>query len=924
MLAQLDEIHWTIADFLYTLFRTRTEQGGPRAAAVARDKHLETSLSHFLCGRTSHTPIEIIQLWHDHPFSYPATTAEHSEALYSFDKPYLEVKHARAAITSMAVQLCERRMLEEVRQAVRGLSMVGRILERHQPLALRLLTSIATPRARSDSKYPAAERQQRPPRLVAIEALSTLDFSHTSHARLLPAARSIMHFACSASHVLWRSGSRTGHTQSWSTTYGMLRDLAKQDAAEIVKLGQDETKWIVGRADNVQQHHKQRERRIGRENVMRVGVAGTVAEVEDFVQEAADLDDKVHRINAGVRKNLTVEKLFDMVDFAHLAEVAALQWLQTLVNHVPSLACYKRDLISAYNTEGDGAKLKIPTRRTRIHPLAPVAKNEAVTTELRDTMVEFLGQLGQHEDSYMRRVILFGGDGLTFENLIKLKNYLRAAPETSEFQRLELVTPFLETWHTELTFLTAIYQTHFESSLTPDPSKLGHSSTKIDQKAPANLKKVDYYKDCWTAYKVLDVRQLDCWRLHFSCDDLEEYFSGLQRAQKQIPTFYDLRKIARTLNRMYATTHAAEDALRGKTQRRAWRHGSPWVPPSTQLTSSTDTVTSKSAADKGTRTPSTRTQLASTVKPVKRATMPIPQDAPFEGDRVLAQSILLMRDTIMSRAMAEAVTRGDIGTVYECMKWMMFCFEGSGHHSKYTGYVLEMICNLELESSPALRDVFLRNWLVNPSGEANGHQEGDLMQEHYNRILEEFIERRSMEWDDPFLREVVAPNVHHLTALKNAWGTGQGLAERRGKHPEPHSRPEVRILLGEYNRSELHSFRRGRTFPQSSHTKDMFSVGVGNLQDGKLSRWIFNSLRAQEGGSNSLHAEDDEPDDEEPEDGDSEYPEGTSRWLATRGQRHLIDGELVFEIETETLGTQWEEIGEDAAGAYDSEEDAEL
>ena len=79
-------------------------------------------------------------------------------------------------------------------------------------------------------------------------------------------------------------------------------------------------------------------------------------------------------------------------------------------------------------------------------------------------------------------------------------------------ERLELVVPFLETWHTQLAFLTAIYQTHFESSLTPDPSKLGYSATKIDQKGPANLKKIDYYKECWTAYKALEARQLDCWR----------------------------------------------------------------------------------------------------------------------------------------------------------------------------------------------------------------------------------------------------------------------------------------------------------------------------------------------------------------------------------------------------------------------------
>ena len=89
---------------------------------------------------------------------------------------------------------------------------------------------------------------------------------------------------------------------------------------------------------------------------------------------------------------------------------------------------------------------------------------------------------------------------------------------------------------------------------------------------------------------------------------------------------------------------------------------------------------------------------------------------------------------------------------------MTFNFAGSSH-SKYTTYMLEMICILELESSPVLRDVFLQNWLVNPSGEPGRTMEGDLYQEHLNRELEEAIGRGGSEWDSKFIRKVVAPNV---------------------------------------------------------------------------------------------------------------------------------------------------------------------
>ncbi len=125
---------------------------------------------------------------------------------------------------------------------------------------------------------------------------------------------------------------------------------------------------------------------------------------------------------------------------------------------------------------------------------------------------------------------------------------------------------------------------------------------------------------------------------------------------------------------------------------------------------------------------------------------------------------------------------------------MVFMFAGSGH-SKYTTYLLEMICIVELESSPALRDVFLRNWLVNPSGEPGRTIEGDLFEEHLNLILEEAIEKKGAEWDSRFIREVIAPCAIRFMELKHQWGLGVGLAKRRGKHPEPHSRPEIRTLL---------------------------------------------------------------------------------------------------------------------------------
>jgi hypothetical protein len=125
-------------------------------------------------------------------------------------------------------------------------------------------------------------------------------------------------------------------------------------------------------------------------------------------------------------------------------------------------------------------------------------------------MVDFLSQLGDQPNDYACRLTLIGGDGLTYEKLVQLKRYMQFHEDP--FESFELMEPTLAAWHTEWTDLSCIYETHWDSLTSPDPSTLGHSAAVIGWPAPPNLKKVDYYPSVEFLYLVLDVRMLDCWR----------------------------------------------------------------------------------------------------------------------------------------------------------------------------------------------------------------------------------------------------------------------------------------------------------------------------------------------------------------------------------------------------------------------------
>jgi hypothetical protein len=287
-----------------------------------------------------------------------------------------------------------------------------------------------------------------------------------------------------------------------------MRSLAEQEAIATKAHGRDPTKWGIIRLDNVQQYIRQRDMRIGRENKMQIGIAATYFETEVFVPGAADLDDKRRRIAENKRKDLTVEQALGWIDHEHLETVGILHWLRNLCEFVPELADYKSHVSMLFRTRG--AKHQLPIRATTVHPLATSGNNETVTVELKDALLDFFEQIGQTRDDHLRRLIMVGGDGLTYEKILVLKKYLQY--HANEFESFSLVEPELEMWHTEETDLSRIFETHWGRPLSIDPSTLGHSARKIGRGKPANLKKVDYYPSAQLGYLILDVRMIDCWR----------------------------------------------------------------------------------------------------------------------------------------------------------------------------------------------------------------------------------------------------------------------------------------------------------------------------------------------------------------------------------------------------------------------------
>jgi len=315
-------------------------------------------------------------------------------------------------------------------------------------------------------------------------------------------------------HTILTLTSRMGITLSYSNILHTLEELSKDEVKKLKAVRRDPERGLDLVFDNVQMYVKQWEMRIGRDNVMKVGMAATAIKINNFNPEAVKLERRRQSIRNGKERKMSLmtEGVLRLINMDHARIVGALHWLQILTTYVPQLEDYKGGIQAMFKTKPPMSMQldKDGVRRTVVHPLATSGKSETAIRELKDGLVDFLEQMGQTPDDYHQRIILAGGDSLTFEQMGNLKHLMQT--QDGPFKTFEILQPYLQLWHTEWTDLCRLFMAHYGEDWSADPSTLGHSSAKTGFKRLANLAKVDYYPGSHHLYRVLDAQVLDCWQ----------------------------------------------------------------------------------------------------------------------------------------------------------------------------------------------------------------------------------------------------------------------------------------------------------------------------------------------------------------------------------------------------------------------------
>ncbi|KAH9918031.1 uncharacterized protein B0H18DRAFT_883201 [Fomitopsis serialis] len=454
---------------------------------------------------------------------------------------------------------------------------------------------------------------------------------------------------------------------------GILKRLS--DACRRAARANASTRLVAFVYDNINMVFRVAEQTIGRKDTQENGTCATAFELYGATEDAMQCADLMAGIvNAPpLGRNDVLFTPQESLDFKRILQHIV---LQIIVTHGgDNFSRFTKDV------EGFGPLLetRIPLHQTRIFPLPSMKIDESTIVGNADLTKTILAELGQDmgADGFGDVVRVIAGDQLSIARLRSLaKN--RAGHDNFTNSYLWAVTmPGL--FHYKMAGSHGVMELHYGKTTSHrNPGSLAFHNTVLDRK-PITLTSLPPFRVCQDLiYVSLYARVLVCLEAVSACESLDDYATHVSwtRLQEHTAEIVDHYTDGRTVGRL-RTARAAEAPSGQPNNHEAEQH------------------------------------------------------IPREGDMVYENALLFMRDSLVLRALTNAIKMGVSGRIVLILKALALIYRGSGR-TKYAQEVLFLIHNLTHVWPEGLRKIVLNNWLVNPTGKPDSWVEVDLLQEHMN------------------------------------------------------------------------------------------------------------------------------------------------------------------------------------------------
>ncbi|KAJ7697092.1 hypothetical protein B0H16DRAFT_1350278 [Mycena metata] len=848
----------SLGEFLTTLFHPRVR--GEKDYRTTRHRH---AVAAFLQGETKIAMADVIPLIYTHHKSRPRkiNIADRSAAFSPY-KPLSEIRCAAPCLSAWATRTVGdaaysrvgkmarkpkdgSRNRRHLRASTNGRTPSTQVVEwedveftidelaRQYKTEDEFLWWLTECMAGSRKNGKVVVKKTRPHPVIQVGAISSFITARNQYASGdLGLSIGLWLFATQAHIDVKRVMCRFGYSVSSSTAHRALNTLMDSGFDSLRSQVQDATRrteveW--GKiSDNIQRYDRVYEHGIGRENELKVGTACTAFRLDDCKPGAFRADDHIKRVIQNDCKNMTTESLMADINWDHIDSITELHYVRVLAEFIPHLKHLSPEISARFRTSL--ALHRLPPNKTILQPLGTNGERQIENKGYQNGFFDFDQQMGIEPDKSDNLLSWNRGDGAAHATLMRLKKIQVTTPNIYKSFRNAVSTP--EIWHTKATKLNSVASNHYGPTASPDPSSLSRSSNAANMKRPSDLKKCDFYPTSRSMTLIWEAQVLDCWRhvIFIVAIDLLQHFDELV-VQDALPSLEDLLEHAHMLHQRYASQAAYERSLdkcehdeaapsEKFPQGTAWT--APWLADVAEIPTTRDLPPPPSTSSK------------------KPSTGPQTHKEPpgFDGDRVLSNSILFLREFGWWIEMNYAIPEGDVGRLLEILKIFIFTFAGTANQN-YVGYMLDLYMLLRFECSPDLRDGLLSKLVFNLQGEAGNFVEADITQEWFNRWLEDIAGRRGGDFDEQFYRRTVAPNVLHFLKMKEDMESAFALKRRGKAHTSPHLRDETQMLLRLYKDEELHKFRSGRSMGHAA--VNCFDRGYERLDGGKMNEYIERS-----------------------------------------------------------------------------------
>ncbi|KAJ7679242.1 hypothetical protein DFH06DRAFT_975213 [Mycena polygramma] len=430
----------------------------------------------------------------------------------------------------------------------------------------------------------------------------------------------------------------------------------------------------------------------------------------------------------------------------------------------------------------------IGVHKTPIHPLPSMEIDENSITgniEVIDAINKALG-LDADDPDFAKHIQIIAGDQLTIARQRSILGVRLGHESGSQAWRHIVLMPGL--FHAKIADCHGLLETHFgkPNAGTRSPGSLGFHNTVLDR-LPITLTSLPPFRTCRDLIMVsLYARVLHCLLLVSGKDSLEAYTSSVNSWSAIVAD-------ATAIYDRYADLDRVQEL---REQRIPLEH---------------QRDVEAKAANKG-----------------KKPDAPLPHIK--KGDMVFENTILFLRDALLTREFTDAIKAGDSGRVVNILRLWVFSYRGSGR-SKYAHEMLHLLHNLICVWTDELRHVILQNWLLNPTGRPNSFVEIDLVQEHLNfwikKIYKADGDGHSWDW-----LAMISPCVDVLRTLATRINTDLG-ARQGSKHTIPDLEEDITALMDSLDEHDVYTVQPGRVLDDDEQpVPDILSVGMAALTHG--------------------------------------------------------------------------------------------